>query len=348
MAAVLGKALSLPFSPVISGALLVLLTNGPDTLREPLQRLMASDGATKKGIQVLKYLFGIGIALNVNNALSSWALANWQNPFRARKDKWTGHELAVVTGGSNGIGSFISKGLARSGHLVAIIDLVEPNAELRAVANIHFFKCDITDPEQVKQTADAIISQLGKPSILCNNAGIGHAHTILETTPQYLRKLFEVNLFSHFYLLQSFLPHMIEARKGHIITTCSMSSYLSPVGLVDYAASKAAVMAFDEGLRQEIKHRYGAPEIMTSCIHPTYVKTALVNSWEKELEKTKALVLTPEPVGNTIVKHILQRKGGRVFLPEWLGVGAGLRIFPLWLSDLVRDCRKSDMLPDLK
>lgn len=65
-------------------------------------------------------------------------------------------------------------------------------------------ECDITSPSAISEAAASIRSRLGNPSILINNAGIAQAHTILETTPEYLRKIFDVNLLSHFHLIRSF------------------------------------------------------------------------------------------------------------------------------------------------
>ena len=208
---------------------------------------------------------------------------------------------------------------------------------------MHFFKCDITVKENVNAIAAEIKNTLGAPSILCNNAGIAHAHTILETTPDYLKKLFDINLFCHFYTIQAFLPDMIAAKKGHIVSTCSMSSFLCPAGLVDYAATKAAVMAMHEGLCAELKYRYNAPFIRTTTVHPTYVRTPLTGSWEKSLENTKALQLTPEYVGGEIVKGILSGSSSQIILPRALAFTSALRALPWWFQEIARGATKNDM-----
>lgn len=212
--------------------------------------------------------------------------------------------------------------------------------------NVKFFKCDITSKQDVERAASEIRASFGAPSILLNNAGIAHAHTILEATPEYLTKLFDVNVISQFYTLQAFLPDMIKAKKGHIISTASMASFITCAGLVDYCASKAGVMSLNEGLHQELKHRYNAPEIKTSIIHPIYVKTPLVTSFAKSLERSKATQIEPEVVANAIVKQIESGRSGRIALPKWMGVVVSVRAWADWVQEVVRDSVKDDVKPE--
>lgn len=114
-------------------------------------------------------------------------------------------------------------------------------------AHIKFYACDITSPSAVSSAAAEITRTLGTPSILINNAGLLSAHTILDTPHAYLRKLFDVNVLSHWVTVQAFLPGMIAANKGHIVTVASGASYVGVAGMADYTASKAAVLAFHEG-----------------------------------------------------------------------------------------------------
>jgi short-subunit dehydrogenase len=209
--------------------------------------------------------------------------------------------------------------------------------------NVRFFKCDITTKENVDAVAAEIKETLGAPSILCNNAGIAHAHTMLESSPGYLKKLFDINVIAHFYTIQAFLPDMIERKKGHIVSTCSMSSFVTPAGLVDYAASKAAVMAMHEGLQSELKYRYNAPEIRTTVVHPIYVRTPLCDSFAKALEKSGAFQLSPDTVGNEIVAAVLSGSSRQIILPRTLALSSALRAFPWWFQEVARGTVKDDM-----
>ena len=204
-------------------------------------------------------------------------------------------------------------------------------------ANIAFYNCDITSASAVSSTASEIRDKFGDPTILVNNAGIGSPHTILNTPPEYLERLFAVNFFAHYHTLQAFLPSMIAANKGHIVTVASLSSFVPPAGLVHYASTKAAVMSLHEGLMAELRHRYDAPNVKASIVHPTYVNTRLLLGLDKELKENGGVVVGVPTVANAIVRQILSARGGRVVVPESLGTARLIRGMPTWLQEIIRD-----------
>ena len=112
---------------------------------------------------------------------------------------------------------------------------------------IKYFYCDVTSPQSIREAAQAVRDRFGQPSILVNNAGIGAAGSILDQSDQFTEKLFKVNIISHFTLIREFMPDMVKKNKGHIVGLASLASFISPPGMVDYAATKAAVLALHEG-----------------------------------------------------------------------------------------------------
>jgi len=112
--------------------------------------------------------------------------------------------------------------------------------------NIFYFKCDLTSNTSIASTASAVRAMVGHPTVLINNAGVGTAHTILETSDEWLQQIFHVNVISHFSLIREFLPAMLEERKGHIVTLASMASYTGTASLADYSATKAALLGLHE------------------------------------------------------------------------------------------------------
>lgn len=111
------------------------------------------------------------------------------------------------------------------------------------LALVRFYKCDITSPDNIHQAAEAIRSDLGDPSILINNAGIGNAFSILDISYERLQSLFNINLLSHWSTVQEFLPDMLAKKKGHILGIGSLSAYVALAGAVDYSCAKAGVQA---------------------------------------------------------------------------------------------------------
>ncbi|KAL9066175.1 MAG: hypothetical protein Q9157_007235 [Trypethelium eluteriae] len=297
------------FSPVVTGSLLYILTRGPESLRRPLVNILSSPANVERAKSVLKWLFALGLLGRLNSWLNSWAENGWQLYGDKKRWNWN-QEIAVITGGSNGIG---------------------------ADANINFYKCDITSPSAVSEVASEIRSKIGNPTILVNNAGIGTSHTILLTEPEYLERLFSINVFAHYNTLQAFLPSMISANKGHVVTVASLSSFVPPVGLVHYASTKAAVMSLHEGLTSELRHLYNAPNVKTSIVHPTYARTRLLEGFEKEVKENKGVVIDPKLISDAIVRQVLSGRGARVVVPQGMSLAKAIRGMPSWMQERLRD-----------
>ncbi|KAF2205405.1 NAD(P)-binding protein [Delitschia confertaspora ATCC 74209] len=326
-------------NPLVTASLLYLLTKSPTAIRERLFNsvaLLRDETKLVTIIKTLRWLLVLGLIGKANTKLNEIALNAWRIKSEKKRWEWN-REIAVVTGGCSGIGELVVKGLVRKGVRVAILDIQMLPASLQGYASIKFFECNITDPAAVREAADKIRSTMGSPSILVNNAGIGDAHTILEASDEYLQKIFNVNLISNFTTVKAFLPDMIAKNKGQVVTVASLASFISVAGMVDYSASKAGVLAFHEGLNQEIKHRYKAPGIITTSIHPNWVRTPLIRSWEAELREKGEVLLEPKDVADAIVNQVVSCSGGQVFLPAPTKGVAGLRGWPNWMQEKLRD-----------
>lgn len=104
----------------------------------------------------------------------------------------------------------------------------------------------------------------GDPTVLINNAGFGSATPLLQVPENVVRKVFDVNIISHFLLVKEFLPAMVDRNHGHVVTVASMGSFMTQASNVDYACTKAATLAFHEGINQELKILYNAPLVRTT------------------------------------------------------------------------------------
>ncbi|KAJ9649696.1 hypothetical protein H2199_000475 [Coniosporium tulheliwenetii] len=343
------------FEPILTGPLLLALTRGPPELRLRLLRAFPSLTNARRLpvlLRTLKWLFALGLAGKVNDRLNAWAQNHWQ--WRKQGAKWdfaNQKEVAIVTGGCSGFGHLMVKGLAGKMKVV-VLDVQDLPADLDGRAGVSFYKCDITSKDAVAETAAAIRRDVGIPTILINNAGIAHAHTILDTSEEYLEKIFRVNLLSHFTLIKEFLPGMMDLQKGHIVSIASMASYFSGASIVDYCCTKAGVLALHEGmsplshfsyvptsLNQELKHRYGPNGrcIQTTVVHPMWAQTPLVKSWEDSLMASKTITLPPSAIADPVVKQVLSGRAGQIYVPESAGKFAGIRGWPHWLQEHARD-----------
>ncbi len=202
---------------------------------------------------------------------------------------------------------------------------------------IRYYKCDITSRDEIHDTATSIRSELGTPSILINNAGIGNAGTILSIQRERLRKMFDINLLSHWDMVQEYLPDMLAKKKGHIMSVASLASFVALAGAADYCCTKAALLAFHEALTQEIKHRYKCPQIKTSIVHPNWTKSAITahSAIQDGLKRARASLLEPEDVARAMVNQIIAAKSGQLVLGPKLA--PKVRALPIWIQEILRD-----------
>ncbi|KAF9889512.1 hypothetical protein FE257_007222 [Aspergillus nanangensis] len=287
--------------------------------------------------KVLTALLALGIIRQTNRSLSHWSANAWTT------DSWNNErELVLLTGGCSGIGKQVMEDLAKKGVRVVILDINEPTSKLPP--NVTFYRANITSSDNIREVAEKIRADHGDPTVLVNNAGVGHDGTILEETEAKIRQTFEVNTISHFLMVREFMPAMIKQNHGHIITIASMASFVALGEMVDYCCSKASALAFHEGLTQELKMWYNAPKVRTSVVHPLWVRTPMIQMLTDAGKEFKQPVLTPEKVSAAIVKQILSQKSGQVILPGYLTVASLVRAFPTWIQEHVRKSASMDLL----
>jgi 3-oxoacyl-[acyl-carrier protein] reductase len=189
------------------------------------------------------------------------------------------HQIALVTGGSRGLGAAIAMALAEAGTDIAInyrhskskADEVKAAIEKlgrRAIT----VEADVSDAAQVDAMAQAVEATLGAPTILVNNAGIAKPQKIEEITEADWDEILRVNLKSVFLVTQRLLPAMRRAHFGRIINLTSVAAQLGGVVGPHYAASKAGIIG--------ITHSYAAllvkEGITANAISPALIATDMV------------------------------------------------------------------------
>ncbi|KAI3318856.1 NAD(P)-binding protein [Xylariaceae sp. AK1471] len=332
------------FSPFLSGPLLFAVTYAPDTVHAVLLNLASklpglpapsSNLDLTTATTVLRVVFVLSIVRRLNRILSTMAANSWR--LTAGKGWDWPNEIAVVTGGSSGIGKDIVEKLVALGVRVAVLDIQDLPKSMENDPRIHLFNCDVTSSESVAAAADAIRREIGHPSMLINNAGITSPTPILKMSESYLRKIFGVNTLSHWFTVQQFLPRMIQMNKGHVVTVASIASFVALPTAADYSASKAAALAFHESLTCELKHCYKAPNVLTTVVHPNFVRTPLVEDYADHLERSGVRLLTSEQIAEPIVAQLKSRRGGQLIIPRSAALISGIRGWPTWLQELIRD-----------
>ncbi|KAF2036262.1 NAD(P)-binding protein [Setomelanomma holmii] len=342
---VLSKANSALHEPLVTGALLYILTRGPLHIRERLLRpfqtnLLAKNGAARIAtlITILKVLTAVGVVRRINGALNSLAWNNWRlfgrpgAPFKFGPRK---EELIIITGGSSGFGYEMVKSFSRHARVV-VLDRAEFPQELARLSGVHFYKCDVTDTPALVDVCKEIRQTHGEATVLINNAGIGIGKTVLDTSNAECEKLFKVNLTSHFVLIREFLPGMLRQKKGHIVTIASMASFVAAPGLLDYCCSKVGALYISEGIRAECMTRYeGGEGICTTSVHPSWHQTGILKGSEATLAKAGIVPDPPSNVSDLVVKQVLAGKSGRLCVPKSEEDKMGLRAWPRWAQDIL-------------
>lgn len=342
---VISSVAGMALSPFLSGPILLSATYYPDTLQSIIDSIAKSlpehfvtslsSLPHPPAITSLRILVALGLVRTLNRGLNTMASNSWRL-CAAKGWDWP-NEIAVVTGGSSGIGKGIVERLAALGVHVAVLDIQDLPKELQGSPRIRFFHCDVTASESVAAAADAVRRELGHPSILVNNAGIARPMPILKTQEEFLRRILGVNLMSLWFTTQQFLPRMVQLNKGHIMTVASIASFVALATAADYSATKAGALAFHEALASEIKHQYKAPNVLTSVVHPNFVRTPLLDGFSGRLERAGVRLLTSDRIADEVVAQIKSRRGGQLVIPSSASGITGIRGWPKWLQELLRD-----------
>jgi len=184
----------------------------------------------------------------------------------------------LITGAGSGLGLALALRYARSGARVACVDLIADRVEaarasLPGQGHIALL-ADVGSDESMQTLFDQIQNQWGGVDVLINNAGIASGGPMTETTMEEWRKLLEVDLLSVVRGCRLFLPAMLAAGKGQILSTASFAGLAGAPGIMSYGVAKAGVVALSEQLRAEV-HDKG---ILVGVICPSFFRTNLIDT----------------------------------------------------------------------
>ena len=170
-------------------------------------------------------------------------------------------KIAVITGGSRGIGAAIAKRLAADGASVAITYTKGADAAASVVKEIEraggkaiAIQADAADAEAVKAAVEKTVATFGRLDVLVNNAGTAIPKTFEETTLEEMDRVIDINIRGVFVATQAALKHMKDGGRIIMIGSCVGERMMTP-GLVPYSATKGAVKMFTQGLSREVGNR---------------------------------------------------------------------------------------------
>ncbi len=190
-------------------------------------------------------------------------------------------KVAVVTGGSSGIGRAIAVALARHGTHIAFNFLDDGRGEARpeaeAVArlvesegvDVYFRACDVGRPDEVRAFFAEVEEELGGIHILVNNAGIGRDRALWRMSDEEWESVLRTNLSGAFYCLREAAPRFRAQEFGKVVNLASVHGLTSEFGLANYSASKAGVISLTRNAAKEL----GASNVNVNAVAPGYIRT---------------------------------------------------------------------------
>ncbi|WP_428910199.1 acetoacetyl-CoA reductase [Niallia sp. Krafla_26] len=204
------------------------------------------------------------------------------------------NKVAIVTGGSRGIGAAISEELAKNGVNVVINYNSNSEAADKKVAELkelgveaYAVQADVSKSEDAAKLVQAAVEKFGQLDILVNNAGITRDSTFKKLSEEDWRQVIDVNLNSVYNTTSVALPHLTEAEAGRIINISSIIGQFGGFGQTNYAAAKAGLIGFTKSLALET----AKTNLTVNAICPGYIGTEMVAAIpEKVLDGLKAKI----------------------------------------------------------
>jgi len=228
----------------------------------------------------------------------------------AGKMKDIKRRVAIVTGGSEGIGKAVAFSLAKVGAFVTICArraeaLDRTCHEIRAAGGVcSYVVADVTDENQVNSMVRKTLFDFGRVDILVNNAGVGILKPIWECSLADWNYVMDTNLKGYFLCSKAVLPVMMKQKEGVILNVASGAGHQGYEELAIYCASKFGTVGLSEAMKKDLSY-YG---IQVDYVCPGYVKTNFFRHASADYEERHRGV-EPAVVADEVLRRITQRKG---------------------------------------
>ncbi|HOW28566.1 MAG TPA: 3-oxoacyl-[acyl-carrier-protein] reductase [Elusimicrobiota bacterium] len=197
-------------------------------------------------------------------------------------------QVAIVTGGAQGIGKSIAESLAREGARIVICDVNEELAQATAKeiqtqfkVDTLAFKVNVTSFEDCDKMVNAAIDKFGQIDVLVNNAGITKDNLVMRMSDAEWDAVLAVNLKGAFNCTKAVCRPMMKQRKGRIINICSIVGLMGNAGQANYSASKGGLIAMTKTCAREFASR----NILVNAVAPGFIRTAMTDKLTDEQKK---------------------------------------------------------------
>ncbi len=261
----------------------------------------------------------------------AWKVGSW---------KWWQAQTVLITGGSGGLGSELSKQLLKQGAKVICLDRNAPSEELLSHERFTFQKIDLLDRAALQSLAEKTHFE---PTMLINNAGMhsGRGHQIDaqdgQGSMEAIDRLLDLNLRTHFWTIRQYLPGMKRRGAGHIVTISSIMGYVGMAGMTDYVATKHALVGLHSSLRQELDSARPTSyrNIRTTLVIPGRIRTPLFDDMHyPPIAEFLAPTLEASHLARRIVEQALAKhESCEIHEPFYARFTPMLRLLPTFVQD---------------
>ena len=210
------------------------------------------------------------------------------------------NEVALITGGTRGIGKEIAYTLAEENYDI-IINYRTENEELMKLkkeieqkrVRCLLLKGDVSNFEDCKKLVEEAINRMNHIDVLVNNAGITKDMLLMRMKPEDFNKVINVNLIGTFNMTKNVINYMMKERKGRIINVSSVVGISGNAGQTNYAASKAGIIGFTKSLAKEVASR----NIRVNAIAPGFIQTDMTNILKENVKDEIAKTIPLKRMG---------------------------------------------------
>jgi uncharacterized protein len=226
-------------------------------------------------------------------------------------------QVAVVTGGSSGIGAAVARKLTERGWSCVLIAREEE--QLRGVADelrAEWERCDVGERREVERVAAAVRERHPRIGLLVNSAGIPGRRSFLRAEPELIERVTRTNYLGGVWCLRAFLPALEAAAPSHVVNVVSVAGTVSAGSAGPYSASKHAQLAFSRATRAELRPR----GIHVHTVLPGFVETPGFPQRSRSSSRLwQAVVAEPEDVAKRIVEAV-ENDRPEIFVPRYYRV----------------------------
>lgn len=265
--------------------------------------------------------------------LASWAWATLTTPTLPRLDRnaWN-DETVVITGGARGFGAELALRLSQKGARVITLDIAKTTVKH---PNLVAYHCDISRQNEVLSVTRNILYRHGAPTMLINNAAVRNGHPLLDTPVGDIARVLDTNTMAHFWTLKEFLPPMVEKRRGHIVTVSSMMGQTGVAQMIDYVASKHALVGLHESLRFELDAIYKTPFVRTTLVTTGHLQeTSMFSGIQyNAFARFLAPPVSTAKVANAVIDALECQESRIVAIPWYAAWTPFLRVLPSFVRD---------------